>query len=216
MYFESRAMAGAQLASELMDYRYKNTVVLALSESGVAVGYQIAIILHAALRRLLMQNIYISDESVNYATVLPGGVVMVNPELSEAEQTYYYGEYASQLEQDIREAIGRIDREISAEEISPEVLHGYNVILVDDGIDDPTKIAAAQAWLKPIKVARMILACPVVSVPALDRAHILCDEIHVLAVAPNYISTDHHYEVDDKPDPIQAQTMIDMSINNWK
>ena len=75
-------------------YRYENTVVVALSEAGVAVGYQIAVNLHAALRRLLMTTIHIDDESIDYATVMPGGVIAVNPALSDSEQQYYYGEYA--------------------------------------------------------------------------------------------------------------------------
>ena len=99
MYFKSRAEAGVKLASELMPlYRYENTVVVALSEAGVAVGYQIAINLHTALRRLLMTTIHIDDESIDYATVMPGGVVAVNPQLSESEQQYYYSEYAGWLE----------------------------------------------------------------------------------------------------------------------
>ena len=84
MYFKSRAEAGVKLADELMPlYRYENTAVVALSQAGVAVGYQIAVNLHAVLRRLLMKTIHIDDESIDYAMVMPGGVVAVNPRLSE-------------------------------------------------------------------------------------------------------------------------------------
>ncbi len=100
MYFKSRAEAGVKLANELMPlYRYENTVVVALSEAGVAIGYQIAVNLHAALRRLLMTTVHIDDESIDYATIMPGGVIAVNPALSESEQQYYYGEYAGWLEE---------------------------------------------------------------------------------------------------------------------
>ena len=217
MYFESRAEAGVKLANELLPlYRYENTVVIALSEAGVAVGYQIAVNLHAALRRLLMATIHIDDESVDYATIMPGGVVAVNPAMSESEQQYYYGEYAGWLEEQIRQGIMQIDRQMDPDEISPENLRGYNVILTDDGIDNPTKLEAAKTWLKPARVDKVILACPVISVPALDAAHILFDELHILGVAANYLSTDHYYEQDDRPDDEMAKRMIGVTINNWK
>ena len=205
------------MADELMPlYRYENTVVVALSEAGVAVGYQIAVNLHAALRRLLMTTIHIDDESIDYATVMPGGVVAVNPALSNSEQQYYYGEYAGWLEEKIREGILSIDRQMGPEEISPENLRGYNVILTDDGIDNPTKLQAAITWLKPARVDKIILAAPVISVPALDVAHVIFDELHVLGVAANYLATDHYYDEDDRPDDQMARQMIQATIANWK
>ena len=205
------------MADELMPlYRYENTVVVALSEAGLAVGYQIAVNLHTALRRLLMKTIHIDDESIDYATIMPGGIVAINPSLSESEQSYYYGEYAGWLEEQIREGILSIDRLMGADEISPENMRGYNVILTDDGINNPTKLEAALTWLKPARIDKVVLACPVISVPALDRAHILCDELHILGVAANYISTEHYYEEDDAPDSDMARRMIDVTINNWK
>lgn len=217
MYFKSRAEAGVKLASELMPlYRYENTVVVALSEAGVAVGYQIAINLHTALRRLLMTTIHIDDESIDYATVMPGGVVAVNPQLSESEQQYYYSEYAGWLEEQIRQGIMDIDRNMEPAEISPENLRGYNVILTDDGIDNPTKLQAAVTWLKPARVDKIILACPVISVAALDCAHILFDELHILGVATNYLATGHYYDENDVPDDQMVRQMLGATITNWQ
>lgn len=217
MYFKSRAEAGVKLANELMaEYRYENTVVVALSEAGVAVGYQIAINLHAPLRRLLMETVRIDDESVDYATVMPGGVVAVSSDLSEAEQQYYYSEYAGWLDGELRQAIQKLNREITVDEISPENLRGYNVILVDDGINNPTKLDAAMTWLKPARVDKVILACPIISVPALDKAHVLFDELHILSVAANYLDTPHYYDEDDAPDASLASQMIAATIDHWK
>ncbi|MDO4271638.1 MAG: phosphoribosyltransferase family protein [Candidatus Saccharibacteria bacterium] len=217
MYFKSRAEAGVQLANELMDkYRYENTAVVALSDAGIAVGYQIAVNLHAPLRRLLMETVHISDESVDYATVMPGGVVAIDPKLSESEQQYYYMEYAGWLEQELRSAMQKINRSIDLDEVSPENLRGYNVILVDDGIKTPTRLDAAMTWLKPARVDKIILACPIVSVPALDRAHVLFDELHILGVASNYLDTNHYYDANDAPDDDMARRMIAATISDWK
>jgi len=217
MYFVSRAAAGAKLAAELLaKYRWENSAVLALDAGGVAVGYQIAIYLHCALRRLLTETVRIEDESVDFATVLPGGVVAKNPELDEVTQDYYYGEYAGQLEEDLREATSRIDRELGADEISPENLRGYNVILVSDGLNDGASLDAAMTWLKPARVEKVILACPVISVSALDKAHILVDELHILGVTPNFISREHYYDDDDTPDDKMISRMMNATILDWK
>ena len=218
MYFESRAVAGAKLAAELLNkYRYENTAVVALDSGGVAVGYQIAIYLHTTLQQLLSETIHIDDESVDYATVLPEGVVAKNPNTSESESSYYYGEYAGELDDEIREASTRINRMLGdGGDIDPEALRGRNVILVSDGISSGTMLDATAEWLKPVRVERLILACPVISVEALDRAHILTDELHILSVTPNFISTDHYYDNDDTPDQDMVKKMIDATILGWK
>jgi predicted phosphoribosyltransferase len=218
MYFESRAIAGAKLAAELLGkYRYENTAVVALDQGGVAIGYQIAIYLHTTLQQLLTETIRINDESIDYATVLPEGVVAKNPDMSESEEEYYYGEYAGQLDDEIREATTKINRMLGdGGDIDPEALRGRNVILVSDGLSSGTMLDATIEWLKPVRAERIILACPIISVAALDRAHILVDELHILGVTPNYISTDHYYDNDDVPDHDMAKRMINATILGWK
>ncbi|MDR1970159.1 MAG: hypothetical protein LBQ11_02320 [Candidatus Nomurabacteria bacterium] len=218
MYFESRAVAGAKLASELLDkYRYENTAVVSLDSGGVAVGYQIAIYLHTTLQQLLTETIRIDDESIDYATILPEGVVAKNPDLSESEESYYYSEYAGQLDDEIREASTKINRMMGdGGDIDAEALRGRNVILVSDGLSSGTILDAAIEWLKPIRAERIILACPIISVNALDRAHILVDELHVLGVTPNFISTDHYYDNDDMPGKDMVKKMINATILGWK
>lgn len=217
MYFESRAEAGVKLADQLMDrYRYENVAVVSLSQSGVAVGYQVAINLHAPLRRLLMEPVRIEDESIDYATVMPGGVVAINSDLTEGQQQYYYSEYAGWLEGELRQATAKLNRQIDLNEVSPDNLRGYNVIFVDDGIDSSIKLSAAMTWLKPARVERVILACPVISVEALDKAHILFDELHILGVAHHYLDTNHYYDTDDAPDDEMARRMMRAAIGDWK
>jgi len=217
MYFESRAAAGAKLAAELIDtYRWKDCAVLALDQGGVAVGYQIAVYLHTMLSRLLTETVRIEDESLDFATVLPGGVVAKNPDMGEEEQEYYYGEYAGELDEKLRQAASRVDAALGVDAISPESMRGRNVILVSDGLSAGTILDAALTWLKPAKVERVILACPIISVDALDKAHILVDELHILSVTPNFITTAHYYDNDDAPDDKTARRMIDATILGWK
>lgn len=216
-YFDSRAVAGAKLAGELIGkYRWLDTTVVALDDGGVAVGYQIAIYLHANLRRLVTEPIRIEDEDIDFATVLPGGVVARNPDMDDETYEYYYGEYAGDLDERLREAADKVDAKLGVDEISPENLRGRNVILVSDGLKSGSLLHAAVEWLKPARVTRVILATPLISVDALDVAHVLMDEIHVLAVSPNYLWTAHYYDVDDAPNEDEIRAMIDSTILDWK
>ena len=216
-YFESRASAGAKLASKLIEkYSNEDTVVLALDHGGVAVGYQIATYLHAKLQLLLTEVVHISDESIDFAIVLPGGVVANNPKLSESERNYYYSEYMGELDTKLREARSRINRETDIDEISPESLRDHNIILVSEGLNSSTILDATVIWLKPAHVKKIILACPVISVNALDRAHILMDELCILGTTPNFITTSHYYDNDDVPEKEMIKQMTSASIVNWK
>ncbi|MFZ2560312.1 MAG: phosphoribosyltransferase family protein [Candidatus Nanoperiomorbaceae bacterium] len=212
-YFDSRAVAGAQITGELLSTYFRQDVtVLALDDGGVAVGYQIAIYLHANLRRLITESIRIEDEDVDFATVLPGGVVARNPDMDDETYEYYYGEYAGDLDERLREARDRINAKLDADEISPDDLRGRNVILVSDGLKSGTILHAAIEWLKPAMVQRIILATPLISVDALDVAHVLMDEIHVLAVSPNYLWTAHYYDVDDTPSEDEIRAMMSQTV----
>lgn len=216
-YFDSRAVAGAKLAGELIDkYRWLDTTIVALDDGGVAVGYQIAIYLHANLRRLVTEQIRIEDENIDFATVLPGGGVARNPDMDDETYEYYYGEYAGELDERLREASDKVDAKLGVDEISPENLRGRNVILVSDGLKSGSLLHAAIEWLKPARVSRVILATPLISVDALDVAHVLMDEIHTLAVSPNYLWTDHYYDTDDTPNEDEVRAMIDSTILDWK
>ncbi|MEX0932083.1 MAG: hypothetical protein WDZ81_00570, partial [Candidatus Saccharimonadales bacterium] len=75
---------------------------------------------------------------------------------------------------------------------------------------------AAIHYLKPIRIEKIIGAVPVASVGAVDRLHILCDEIQVLNVAANFMGTDHYYEEDDVPDQEGVQEILDKAIINWR
>ena len=218
MYFESRAVAGAKLASELIEkYRYEDTAVLALDSGGIAIGYQIAIYLHTTLQQLISETIRIKDESVDYATVMSGGVIAKNPDLSESEDEYYYGEYQGELDERMREASSRINRMLGdGGDVDPKALRMRNVILVSDGLYSGTILDATMEWLKPVGVKRVILAAPIVSVAALDKAHILVDELHILSVTPNYINTEHYYDIDDSPSESTIRDMVNSTILQWK
>lgn len=205
------------LASQLMNYRYENTVVVALSDGAVQVGIQIASELHATLTMMLMEPIDIPGEGALLGTVDQDGQFVYNGMLSAGEIEEYYTEFHGYLEDKKREKMSVINRLLGSGGIVDDaILREHNVILVADGLPNGSSLETAVAYLKPLHILRVVLATPIASIPAVDRAHLLTDELHILGVADNYLDTNHYYDVNDIPDRDGTLRALNDFVLNWR
>ena len=218
MYFESRAEAGAQLAADLLErYRYENCVVVALSDGGVIVGEQIAAALHSILTMLLVENIDVPGENMSFGAVSQNGSFSYNGMFSAGEVDEYASEYHGYLEEQKREAFQRINRLLGdGGLINNEMLRDHVVILVADGLNSGAALDAAVDFLKPIRIKRLIITAPVASLQAVDKLHMLADELHVLDVKENFLDTDHYYNQNNIPSHEETIAKINTIILNWR
>lgn len=217
MYFSSRIEAGYKLAAELAPlYRYENVVVVALSDGGVQVGQQIAAALHCALTLLLTEDIVVPGEGVNFGTLNQSGRFTYNGMFSAGEIEDYYSEFHGYLEDQKRERMSKMNQLLGSGGIVDEsMLREHIVILVSDGFANGASLEGAADFLKPLNIKRLIIAAPVASVAAVDRMHILADELHVLSVTDNYLATDHYYDVNDVPSHEVTVATLNDIVLNW-
>jgi len=215
MYFSSRIEAGYRLAQELMQYRYENTIVVALSDGAVQVGQQIASALHCSLTLLLTADIQVPGEAQSFGTLNQSGRFTYNGMFSAGEVEEYYSEFHGYLEDQKRDKISQMNRLLGAGGIvNEEMLREHNVILVSDGLANGASLDASADFLKPLHVTKVIVATPIASVIAVDRMHILADELHVLGVTENYLDTNHYYDTNDVPNhDITVATLNDIVLN---
>ncbi len=218
MYFESRSEAGAKLAAELFEkYRYENCAVVALSDGAVLVGEQIAAALHCILTMLLVENIEVPGENLSFGGVSQNGNFTYNGMFSAGEIEEYASEYHGYLEEKKREAFQKINRLLGdGGLIDNDMLRDHTVILVSDGLDSGASLDVAVDFLKPIRIARLVVVSPVASVQAVDRLHILADELHILSVKDNYLNTDHYYNRNDIPSHEDTVAKINQIVLNWR
>lgn len=217
MYYKNRAEAGKLLLEELMKYRYEDCVVVALDDGGVLVGEQIAAGLHCILNLLVSEQIDVPGEGLSFGSVSQSGQFTYNSDFSDGQKEGYTTEFHGYLEEKKREAFQRINRLIGdGGTIDVEMLKGRNIILVSDGLKDGAVLDVALEFLKPIYYQRLIVASPISSVPAIDKVHILADEVHVLDVKENYMSTDHYYDENDIPSHEDTVKKINNIIINWQ
>jgi putative phosphoribosyl transferase len=217
MYFHTRAEAGELLADQLIQYRYEDCAVVALSVSSVAVAEPIATRLHCVLGMMLSEGIEVPGEGINVGTVNQDGSFVYDQSLSEGQRDDYYGEFHAYIDDQKREKFQRINRMVAeGGSIDPSLLREHVVIMVADGLKTADILDAAAEFLKPIKMKRLIIATPIASVPAVDHMHILTDEIHCLGVTDNYLDTGHYYENDTELTHDQAVEKINNVILNWR
>lgn len=218
MYFESRSEAGAKLAAELFErYRYENCAVVALSDGGVLVGEQIASALHSILTMLLVENIDVPGENMNFGAVSETGMFSYNSSFSQGEIDEYTSEYHGFLEEKKRESFQKINRLLGdGGLIDHDMLRDHTVILVADGLDNSSVLDAAVDFLKPIRIHRLVVAAPVASIQVVDKVHLLADELHILDVKSNYIGTDHYFNVNDVPSHEETVEKINKIVLNWR
>lgn len=216
MYFFNREEAGQKLAQELSRYRYENCAVVALSDGGVVVGEQIASSLHCILTMLLTKDIEIPGEGETIGTVNQDGGFMYNQMFSAGQIEEYYSEYHGYIEEKKREEIAALNRLLGDGGLIDEsMMRDHVVILVSDGLKNGSSLEAAADFLKPVRVQRLIIVTPVASVAAVDRMHILADELHVLSVTDNFLDTNHYYEKNDVPSHEAVIEKINQIVLNW-
>lgn len=218
MYFESRAEAGQKLALELIEkYRFENCAVVALSDGAVLVGEQIASSLHCVLMMLLTEEIAVPGEGVSFGAVSQDGSFTYNGMFSTGEIEEYASEYHGYLDEQKREAFQKMNRLLGDGGIlDNNLLRDHVVILVSDGVSNGAAIDVAIDFMKPIQVKRLVVATPTASVQAVDRLHILADELHILDVKENFMDTNHYYNVNDIPSHEETIAKINQIVLNWR
>ena len=218
MYFESRGQAGRRLADQMYDsYRYENCAVIALSVGGVLVAEQIAARLHCVMMLLLSREIEVPGESVSFGSIAQSGNFTFNPNFSEGEVAEYVSEFYNYLEDQKREMFQTLNHLLTGKDtMDATLLRDRIVIVVDDGLDDSSRVDVVLDYLKPVRTERIVVATPFATLPVVDKLHVMADELHILDVKENYINTDHYYEKNDLPDPEDTMRRINEIIMKWQ
>lgn len=219
MYFKSRVEAGQKLAAQIVKkYAGKPCAVVGLSDGGVMVGAQIAIQLHCVLTMLISEAIELPREPEAIAGISQDGSFSYNSAYSPGELEELLAEYHGLIEQEKLQKIQDLQRLTGHRGglIRKDLLRDHNVILVADGLSSGFSLDIAAEFLKPIHVSRLIVATPLASVKAVDRMHILADEIYCLSVIEDFISIDHYYDTQDVPAHDLVVKTVDEIVAHWK
>ncbi len=215
-YLSSRSQAGILLANELDKLKNQLVAVVALSEGGVLVGAEIARRLHTSLFILATQHAEKNNENAMTA-LSANGVFSYNTfnSLGELEEDAF----ASKLLSSTRSMIEyqKLNSVAGKDGFIPKaLLKRHTVILVSDGLKTALSLQVAVNFMRDIEIKRLIIATPIASLEAVDRMHMLVDQIFCLRVAENYISTEHYYDNNNIPDDKTVVEIMKNIVLNWQ
>lgn len=218
MYFANRVQAGRMLAAQMLPkYRYENCAIIVLNDGGAVVGSQIAIQLHCVLTMLQSAEINLPREPDAIAGITAEGVLSYNHQYSDGEIDEMVGEYRSFIEQQKLEQMHELNHLYTGKgPMDKRLLKGHTVILVSDGLKTGFQLDLAYEFLKPINYEKLVIAVPFASVPAVDRMHVMADDIYCLNVLAEYMETDHYYDENDIPSHKTILETIEQLVMQWK
>lgn len=216
-YFLSRSEAGSIVAERLLKYRYEDTIVLALSEGAVLVGAEIARKLHSLITMLLTKDVYLPDGRTVVGVVNEVGGFIYNNSFSAGEIEELQVEYRANIEFAKMQAMHEIHVALGQGGlISADYFRNRVVIAVTDGTLNGMAFDMAYDYLRGVKTKKIIMVAPVASVSAVDRMHILADELQCLNVVTDSIfDVAHYYENNDAPKHSEIISIINGIILEW-
>lgn len=218
MYFASRMQAGRMLAQEITKkYQDQDCAIVALSDGGVVVGAQIALQLKCVVGMLLTDEIRLPREIMAIAGIAQDGSFSYNNSYSVGEIEEFISEYRGVIEQQKLEKLHDLHALTGKGALlRPELLKSHHVILVSDGLESGFPIDLAMQFLKPIPIKSVVIATPFASVRAVDRMHIIADDLYCLNILEDYISTDHYYDTQDIPEHDVVVQTVERIIKSWE
>ncbi len=217
-YFPSREAAGDLLAKELAPkYRFEDTAIIALGDGAVVVAAQIAKRIHCVLSMLLTSSIRLPNEPDVLAEINQQGRMTYNSMYSAGELEELQTEYFNYIEQQRIQKVFDINRLLGAGGIiDDKLIRNRNIIVVSDGLNNGLSLDAAADYLKMIHIKRLVVATPFATVKAVDRMHVLADEIVCFNVLEELISINHYYDENDIPSHETVIKTIEDIILHWK
>jgi len=158
--FRDRVEAGKRLAEELLEYKKKDPMVLAIPRGGVVIGYHVAQRLNAPLDLIIPRKIGAPmNPELAIGAVSQDGTVVLNDELVEMLRIP-----ESFIKEEAERQIHEIERRMKkyrGEGKPLPVLKGKTIILVDDGIATGATVRAAVQSIRKQKPAALVVAVPV-------------------------------------------------------
>ncbi len=189
------------LADKLTKYKSQNIIIVALDPNSAVVAAQVAMKLHSSLLLYVIRDIFLPGETKAIAGMGSGDIFTYNKAYTEGEIDEFNQEYHQYIEQERMEKSHELHALMGHDgEINKDMLRHRTVILIADGLPNGFKLNVVADYLKHIAIEKLVIVTPLASVEAIDRMHMIGDEILILSPVAEYMNTDHYYENNVLPD----------------
>lgn len=192
--FRDRLDAGRLLAAELTRHKFnfvENTIVLGLPRGGVVVGSAIADVLRLPLDVVVVRKLGVPSQPELAMGAIAGDRIRVLDNNLIEELCVSEAEVEAVVLKEMEE-VGRRERLYRDERPAPD-LHGWTVILADDGLATGSSMMAAVEYVNSFRPAAVVIAVPVGSTSACDWLKRFVSECVCLATPEPFLSVGTWY-----------------------
>lgn len=206
MQFLNRIEAGKQLARELISYKNKYSVVLALPRGGVVLGLEVARLLGASLGLVLVKKI----GHPSYSEYAIGAIAEdQQPIYNKNEAQLLERTWMKKTEEEVYSLINkRRDFYYGKDFMNPDI-KDRTVILVDDGIATGLTMQAAIKFVKTRSPRSVIVAVPVAPPDSVALLKKMADKVVVLDDPAHFLgSVSSHYQEFDQVSDDEVKTLL--------
>jgi len=218
--FEDRVEAGKRLAEQLLEYRKKDVIVLAIPRGGVIVGYYVAHRLGAALDLIIPRKVGAPMNSeLAIGAVSQDGTTVLNDELVRMlhiPERYIKEESNRQIQE-----IDRRMKKYRGEGKPLPTLASKTVIIVDDGIATGATVRAAIMSIRKQRPAAIVVAVPVGPKDTImtlknEADRVVCLEVHEFFQAIGQFYRDFGQTSDEEVIQLLEKSRNEMKDNLMK
>jgi len=193
MILRDRTQAGTRLARELLRFKERDPVVLALPRGGVPVGFEVAKALGAPLDLILVRKIGAPlQPELAVAAVVDGErmELVINEDVLEA-LGLSEDDVREQAKREVEEIERRRGLYLGGRERVP--VRGRTVLVVDDGIATGATMRAALRAVRRREPSHLVLAVPVAPAETVALLRREVDEVVCLAMPSPFGSIGRFY-----------------------
>jgi putative phosphoribosyl transferase len=193
MYFTDRQDAGRRLAAELIRFKDRHPVVLALPRGGVPVGFEIAQALGAPLDLVLVRKIGAPGE----AELAIGAIAEGTPpeKILDDRMVVELDIPQSYIDEEVSRQIAEIERRRTVylgDRVRAKI-RGSTAIVVDDGLATGATMRAALRAVRRRHPVMLVLAVPVAPAAAIERLRAEVDEVVCLSTPEDFFAIGQFY-----------------------
>lgn len=178
--FKDRYDAGRQLALQLLEYKGKAALVLAIPNGGIPMGLEVARAIDADLDVVIVRKLPLPlSPEAGFGAVADDGSVILNDELVAKS-----GITPQQISAQVTKVKGDIrQRSLLYRKDKPLALARDKVVIItDDGLASGFTMKAAVESVRHRRPREIIVAVPVASLAAMEQIKPVADKIVTVAI----------------------------------